>query len=92
MLLKQLQCLLYKVPHVRIEFLTIIDLVTKVLIPVLQEIHHWKDLSVVGHEGLSQDVTGLHQVLKVSQSFDNYLCLFGAQGLLNGDDQLREDW
>lgn len=48
--------LLNKITKVGSFSLAVINLVTKVLVFNLEEIHHWKDLSIIGDEGLTNGV------------------------------------
>ena len=57
MLLHQLECFLYKVADIVCILLRVVNLVTQVLVPVAHQIQNWQNLTVVGHQSLSNGIT-----------------------------------
>ena len=66
--LEALERLLDKVAQVLLLALGVVNAVTHVAVLCLEQVHHGKDLAVVGHEGLADGVTALHKLLQDHQS------------------------
>ena len=66
--LEELESLLNEVTEVASLSLGVVDLVSQVEVLRFEKIHHWQDLSVVGHESLANGVRAGHQSLQDLQS------------------------
>jgi len=90
--LKDLQRLLDEVAHVFPLLLAVVDAVTRVQVLVLEDVHDGEDLAVVWDERLAHQVGGHHQVLQDLERGAQHLVVPHAQGVLDGDDELWDDW
>ena len=64
MRLEKLKCLDNEVAQVLTFALRIIDLVALVQVFCLEKIHDWQDLTVIGHESLTDGVAAEHEALQ----------------------------
>jgi hypothetical protein len=60
MFLEQLESFLNQVPNIIVFLLRIVNPIPSVLVSVFEQVHHRKDLAVVRHERLCEDVISLH--------------------------------
>lgn len=71
--------------------LAVINFVSQIVVSRLEEIHDWKDLSVIWNEGLTDGVTARHEALQNFEGDGDDLWVTGVQGGLNWDNQLWND-
>ena len=88
----QLEGFLDQVAHIVVVFLAVIDAIAQILVPVAQQVHHWQDLAIVGHEGLSDGIGRLDQQLDLFQRLDDYLVALSLEGVFDRNDQLGQYW
>ena len=62
--LEKLESLLNKVSQILSLSLSVVDLVSQVLVACLEQVHHWENLSVVWHEGLTNGVRANNEGLQ----------------------------
>ena len=89
---KKFKGLLDQISEVVSFSLTVINLVTEVSIFGFEQIHNWKDLSVVWHKSLSNGVGAGHEGLQDFQGDGDNLWVPGVQSSLNWDNELGDDW
>jgi len=71
--------------------LTVVDSVTLVDVFSLEEVHDRENLSVVGHEGLTDGVAAQDEVLKDVKRRGNDIGIARVQRGLDRDDELGDD-
>jgi len=86
--LEHLEGLLDEVADVEALALRVVNLVAKVGVVHLQEVHHGEDLAVVGDEGLADGVGAGHEGLEDFQGDGDDLGVTGVQGSLDRDNEL----
>jgi len=89
--LEQLKGLLDQITQVVSLSLTVVNFVAKVGIFCLEEVHDGENLSVVGHQSLSNGVGAGHECLQDLQGNANNLWVSRVQGSLNWDNKLGDD-
>jgi len=89
--LEHLKGLLDKVTNVESLTLRVVDLVTKVGVVHLQQVHDGEDLAVVGDEGLTDGVGAGNERLEDFEGDGNNLGVAGVQGSLDWDNKLGND-
>ena len=77
--LEHLESLLNEVAQVGGLALAVVDLVADILVSDLEQVKHGQDLSVVGHEGLTNGVGARHERLQDLQSDRDNLNVTGVQ-------------
>lgn len=90
--LEQFQSLLDQVSKVETLALTIVDFVTHVRVLSFEEVHDWKDLSVVWHKGFSNGVRAGNETLQDLQGDCDDFAVSGVKGGFNWDDELWNNW
>lgn len=90
--LEHLEGLLDQVSQNQVLSLRVLDSVSNVNITLLEEVHHWQDLSVVWHEGLADGVRAGNEHLQDLKGDGDNLWVTGVQRGLDWDDQLWNDW
>ena len=91
MLLHELKSLLNQVTNIVCILLRVVDSVTDVQVAVPQQIHNWQYLAIVGHQGLSNGIRGAHEKLDLLQGLHNDISLLCLKGILDRDDELRQN-
>jgi len=89
---KQLKGLLNEITKVVSFSLRVINLVAHVQVLGFEEVHDWKNLSVVWHKSFSNCITACNKSLQDFKGNSNNLGVTSVQGSLNRDNQLWNDW
>ena len=76
---KHLEGLLDEVSEDKSLALGVLDFVAQVAVVLLEEVHHWEDLTVVRHEGLTDSVTAGHEGLQDLQGDGDDLRVAGVK-------------
>jgi len=71
--------------------LGVLDSVTNVDVVLFEQVHHWEDLTVVGHQSFSDGVRAGNQNLQNFKSNCDNLGVTGVQSSLDWDDKLGND-
>ena len=85
---KQLQCLLDQISQILMFSLAVINFVSKILVFSFEQVHNWKDLSVVRNQCFSNCVWTSYQSLQDLKSDSNDLWISCVQCCLNRDNKL----
>jgi hypothetical protein len=72
--------LLDQITQVESFTLAVDDLVTDVSVALLEEVHNWQDLSVVGHKSFTNSVRAGHERLQNFESDSDDFTVTGVQG------------
>jgi len=89
---KKFQGLLDQISQVSGFPLTVINLITNVGVLSLEEVHDWKNLSVIWDESLTNGIRACNQGLQDFQSNSNNFWVSGIQSSFNWDNQLWNNW
>jgi len=60
--------------------LAVVDIVTDVSVALLEEVHNWQDLSLVGHKSFTNSVRAGHERLQNFESDSDDFTVTGVQG------------
>ena len=83
---------MYELAHIIIVLLSIINDISQILIPVLQQIENRQDLSVERDQAFSDEVPTENELLELMESVANDCMVFSAQGILDRDDNIWDHW
>ena len=89
--LEQLKGLLDQITQVVSFSLAVVNFVAKVCIFCLEKVHDGENLSIVGHQSLSDGVRAGHECLQDLQGNADNLWVSRVQGSLNWDNKLGDD-
>ena len=78
--LKALQSLLDEISQDVTFALVVLDLVSDVCVRLLEKVHYWQNLSVVGHESLTDSIRASHQALQDLEGDCDDLWVTSVQG------------
>jgi len=90
MKLKQLQSLLNEVSQTLTLSLRVLDLISSIVVPRLEQVEYGKDLSVIWHKGLANELSTDDQLLQYLQHARDDLRVSRVQGSLDRNDQLGD--
>jgi hypothetical protein len=90
--LEQLKGLLDEITQVEAFSLAVIDLVTDVGVLGLEQVHDWKNLSVVWYECLTNGIRACNQCLQNLQANGDVFWVSCVQAGLDWNNQLWNNW
>jgi len=88
---EELEGLLDQITQVVSFSLTVVNSVAKVGIFCLEQVHDGKNLSIVGHQSLTNSIGAGHECLQDLQGNADNLWVSRVQGSLNWDNKLGDD-
>ena len=89
---EELKCLLDEITQVEALPLTVVNLISNVCILGLEQIHDWKNLSVIWHKSFTNGIRAGNQSLQDFQSDSNVFWVSSVQGSLDWNNKLWNNW
>ena len=89
---KEFEGLLNQITEIKGFSLAVVDLITHVEVLSFEQVHDWKNLSVVWYKGFSDGVGASNKSLQDFQSDANNFWVSCVEGCLDWNDKLWNNW